>query len=149
MDTAKLTTKSRDAVSAALRETEEEIGLARRHVELIGALPDYFTGTGFRVTPVVGVVHPPLELTLDAFEVAEAFEVPLAHFLDPRNHQVKSHRVALGQYGDADVPVLEGVSASDWVVAAGGHLLREGQIVAPVDGNNRPVMATSTAAKPE
>ena len=77
-------------VHAALRETEEEIGLARRHVELIGALPDYFTGTGFRVTPVVGVVHPPLELTLDAFEVAEAFEVPLAHFLDPRNHQEHS-----------------------------------------------------------
>ncbi|HNB05532.1 MAG TPA: CoA pyrophosphatase, partial [Thauera aminoaromatica] len=44
-------------VHAALRETEGEIGLARRHVELIGALPDYFTGTGFRVTPVVGLVH--------------------------------------------------------------------------------------------
>jgi 8-oxo-dGTP pyrophosphatase MutT (NUDIX family) len=77
-------------VHAALRETEEEIGLARSHVELIGALPDYLTGTGFRVTPVVGLVHPPFDLTLDAFEVAEAFEVPLAHFLDPRNHQEHS-----------------------------------------------------------
>jgi 8-oxo-dGTP pyrophosphatase MutT (NUDIX family) len=74
-------------VTTALRETEEEIGLDRRHVELLGALPDYFTGTGFRVTPVVGLVHPPFRLHLDAFEVAESFEVPLSHFLDPANHQ--------------------------------------------------------------
>lgn len=74
-------------VDTALRETEEEIGLYSRHVELLGALPDYFTGTGFRITPVVGLVHPPFELKLDAFEVAEAFEVPLSHFLDPANHQ--------------------------------------------------------------
>ena len=74
-------------IDTALRETEEEIGLHRRHIELIGTLPDYLTGTGFRVTPVVGVVTPPFELTLDAFEVAEAFEVPLSHFLDPANHE--------------------------------------------------------------
>lgn len=73
-------------VATALRETQEEIGLAADRVELLGALPDYFTGTGFRVTPVVGLVHPPFELVLDTFEVAEAFEVPLAHFLDPANH---------------------------------------------------------------
>lgn len=77
-------------VDTALRETEEEIGLQRSCVELLGALPDYFTGTGFRVTPVVGLVHPPFTLTLDAFEVAEAFEVPLAHFLDPANHEEHS-----------------------------------------------------------
>ena len=75
------------AIDAALRETEEEIGLDRRHVELLGALPDYLTGTGFRITPLVGIVRPPFKLTLDAFEVAEAFEVPLAHFFDPANHQ--------------------------------------------------------------
>ena len=74
-------------VMTALRETEEEIGLDPDRVELLGELPEYFTGTGFRVTPVVGLVHPPFELKLDAFEVAEAFEVPLAHFLDPANHQ--------------------------------------------------------------
>lgn len=78
------------SIETALRETEEEIGLHRRHVELLGALPDYLTGTGFRVTPVVGLVTPPFELTLDAFEVAEAFEVPLSHFLDPANHQEHS-----------------------------------------------------------
>lgn len=78
------------AVETALRETEEEIGLHSSHVELLGALPDYLTGTGFRVTPVVGLVHPPFALKLDAFEVAEAFEVPLSHFLDPGNHEEHS-----------------------------------------------------------
>jgi 8-oxo-dGTP pyrophosphatase MutT (NUDIX family) len=81
------------AVATALRETKEEIGLGADRVELIGALPDYFTGTGFRITPVVGLVHPPFELTLDAFEVAEAFEVPLSHFLDPANHLRHSLKV--------------------------------------------------------
>lgn len=77
----------------ALRETREEIGLDAVQVELLGALPDYLTGTGFRVTPIVGLVRPPFELALDAFEVAEAFEVPLSHFLDPTNHQRHSLQV--------------------------------------------------------
>ena len=74
-------------VHTALRETEEEIGLAREHVEVLGFLPEYRTGTGFRVTPVVALVTPPFELALDPFEVAEAFEVPLAFLLDPANHK--------------------------------------------------------------
>lgn len=73
--------------ATALRETEEEVGLARRHVEIAGFLPDYLTGTGFRVTPVVGWVRPPFVLTHDAFEVADVFEVPLAFLLDADNHQ--------------------------------------------------------------
>jgi 8-oxo-dGTP pyrophosphatase MutT (NUDIX family) len=81
-------------VMTALRETEEEIGLDPDRVELLGELPEYFTGTGFRVTPVVGLVHPPFDLKLDAFEVAEAFEVPLAFLLDPANH--KRHRAEHG-----------------------------------------------------
>lgn len=76
-----------DVVATALRETEEEIGLARRHVEVVGRLTDYLTVTGFRVSPIVGLVHPPFELTLDDFEVAEAFEVPLKFLLDPANHE--------------------------------------------------------------
>lgn len=71
----------------ALRETEEEIGLHRQQVEILGYLPEYRTGTGFRVTPVVALVTPPFELALDPFEVAEAFEVPLSFLLDPANHQ--------------------------------------------------------------
>lgn len=74
-------------IHTALRETEEEIGLAREHVEVLGFLPEYRTGTGFRVTPVVALVTPPFELALDLFEVAEAFEVPLSFLLDPANHK--------------------------------------------------------------
>ena len=73
--------------ATALRETFEEIGLHHSRVEVLGALPEYTTVTGYHVTPLVGLVDPPLELSLDEFEVAEAFEVPLAFFLDPRNHQ--------------------------------------------------------------
>lgn len=79
-----------DAIETALRETEEETGLARRHVEIIGVLPDYFTGTGFRVTPVVGLVQPPFELAADSFEVAEIFEVPLAFLMDGAHHERRS-----------------------------------------------------------
>ncbi len=71
----------------ALRETEEEIGLAAQQVEIIGSIHRYTTVTGYDVTPVVGIVKPPFELRLDTFEVAEAFEVPLAFLLDGRNHQ--------------------------------------------------------------
>jgi 8-oxo-dGTP pyrophosphatase MutT (NUDIX family) len=71
----------------ALREAAEEIGLAAERVEILGRLPDYRTRTGFRVTPVIGLVAPPLELTPDAHEVAEVFEVPLAFLLDPQNRQ--------------------------------------------------------------
>jgi 8-oxo-dGTP pyrophosphatase MutT (NUDIX family) len=75
-----------DAVAAALRETEEEIGLPASHVEVIGRLPIYTTITRFVVTPVVGLVKPPFELALDAFEVAEAFEVPLQFLMTPAHH---------------------------------------------------------------
>lgn len=73
--------------ATALRETYEEIGLPHSHVEVLGLLPEYTTVTGYRVTPVVGLVSSPPILNLDAFEVAEAFEVPLSFFLDPGNHQ--------------------------------------------------------------
>ena len=65
-------------IDTALRETEEEISLRRTHVELLGCLPQYQTGTGFDITPVVGLVTPPFDLQLDPFEVAEVFEVPLS-----------------------------------------------------------------------
>jgi 8-oxo-dGTP pyrophosphatase MutT (NUDIX family) len=74
-----------DAAAAALRETEEEVGLTPSCVSVMGALEDYGTISGYRVTPVVGVVNPPFTLRLDPFEVAEAFEVPFAHILDPGN----------------------------------------------------------------
>jgi 8-oxo-dGTP pyrophosphatase MutT (NUDIX family) len=76
-----------DHIDAALRETEEEIGLDRGHVEVIGRLDTYFTRTGFVVTPIVGLVHPPFELTPDPVEVATIFEVPLSFVLDRSNHE--------------------------------------------------------------
>ena len=71
----------------ALREAGEEIGLPEDRVEILARLPDYHTRTGYRVTPVIGVLTPPLELAPDPREVAEVFEVPLAFLLDPRNRQ--------------------------------------------------------------
>jgi 8-oxo-dGTP pyrophosphatase MutT (NUDIX family) len=82
-----------DRVATALREAAEEIGISPSAVEIIGALPEWDIPTGFRVTPVVGWIEPPIELSLDPFEVAEVFEVPLAFFLDPANHQRLSDEI--------------------------------------------------------
>jgi 8-oxo-dGTP pyrophosphatase MutT (NUDIX family) len=76
-----------DAVATALRETREEIGLAADKIEPIGRLDTYITGTGFEITPVVGLIAVPISLTPDPYEVADIFEVPLDFVLDPRNHQ--------------------------------------------------------------
>jgi 8-oxo-dGTP pyrophosphatase MutT (NUDIX family) len=78
-----------DATAAALRESHEEIGLDPASVEPIGRLDRYVTRTGFAVTPVVGIVHPPIDLALDPREVDDAFEVPLSFFLDPANRQLQ------------------------------------------------------------
>jgi 8-oxo-dGTP pyrophosphatase MutT (NUDIX family) len=76
-----------DRVATALREAAEETGIPVDAVEVIGALPEWDIPTGFRVTPVVGWIEPPVRLAPDPFEVAEVFEVPLAFFLDPDNHE--------------------------------------------------------------
>jgi 8-oxo-dGTP pyrophosphatase MutT (NUDIX family) len=80
-----------DPVAAALREAEEEIGLAPARVEILGGLPVYDTITGFRIHPVVGWIEPPIELRPDPYEVAELFELPLGFALDPRNHERDSY----------------------------------------------------------
>ncbi|MBE0692105.1 MAG: CoA pyrophosphatase [Aquamicrobium sp.] len=71
---------------AALRETEEEIGLAPRFVEVVGRMPDYVTGSGFRIAPILSVVRPGFRLTINPDEVDDAFEVPLSFLMDPANH---------------------------------------------------------------
>lgn len=78
------------AAETALRETEEEIGLARENIEIVGRLDDYITGTGFLVAPIVGLLRPPYPLSPDPSEVEAVFEVPLAFFLDPANHRRES-----------------------------------------------------------
>lgn len=76
--------------ATALRECEEEVGLRPEQVEVLGCLPEYSTSTGFRITPVVGLVTPPLNLRLDDFEVADVFETPLAFLLDAANYRRES-----------------------------------------------------------
>jgi 8-oxo-dGTP pyrophosphatase MutT (NUDIX family) len=76
----------------ALRETEEEIGLARARVEVLGRLPEYEIPSGFRITPIVGWIEPPFELKLDPFEVSSVFEAPLAHFLEHSRYQRREYR---------------------------------------------------------
>ena len=94
----------------ALREAQEEIGLAPERVEVLKRLPEYLTRTGFRVTPVVGVIAPPLELVPDAREVDEVFEVPLDFLLDARNHQRRSREIG-------------GRTAHYWEMEHGGHVI--------------------------
>jgi 8-oxo-dGTP pyrophosphatase MutT (NUDIX family) len=79
-----------DAVSAALREAEEEVGLPIGNVEMIGRLDTYVTRTGFEVTPCVGFVRPPESYRPDPFEVAEVFEAPLRFFRDPASRRLES-----------------------------------------------------------
>ncbi|MFN2644514.1 MAG: CoA pyrophosphatase [Burkholderiales bacterium] len=102
--------------ATALREAEEEIGLAPSRVEVIGRLPEYLTRTGFRVTPVIGLIEPPLELLPDAREVDEVFEVPLAFLMDPQNHQRATRELAgrtVGYY------VIEHEGRTIWGATAG------------------------------
>lgn len=93
-----------DATAAALRETEEEIGLGREFVEVIGRLPDHAVITGYRVTPVVGLVKPGFSLVLDATEVAGTFEAPLRHLLDPSTHARRRRRIAGEEIESIDLP---------------------------------------------
>jgi 8-oxo-dGTP pyrophosphatase MutT (NUDIX family) len=80
-------------VETALREAQEEIGLVRANVEVLGFLDCYQVGSGFRVVPVVGLLTPPFTLDVNAREVADAFEVPLAFLMDGANHQKHSREV--------------------------------------------------------
>lgn len=77
-----------DAIETALRETEEEVGIERGFIDVIGTLDMYQTGTGFDITPVVGIVSDGFSLAVDATEVAQVFEVPLSFILDPGNREI-------------------------------------------------------------
>jgi 8-oxo-dGTP pyrophosphatase MutT (NUDIX family) len=94
----------------ALRETEEEVGLERRCVRLVGHLDTYVTRTGFVVAPIVGIVSPPFTLRPDPHEVAEMFEVPLSFLLDRQNH----HRCSAE---------FEGVSRHFWAMPFDRHFI--------------------------
>lgn len=78
--------------AAALREAEEEIGLAARYVEIIGRMPDYHSGSGYRIAPVLSIVRPGAPLTINPDEVDDAFEVPLSFLMDAANHRLDSRK---------------------------------------------------------
>ncbi|MGJ7542612.1 CoA pyrophosphatase [Variovorax sp. LT1R16] len=87
--------------AAALREAWEEVGLSADYIEVLGSLPTYTTVTSFIVTPVIALVQPGFRLTLSPSEVADAFEVPLSHLMNPANH--RRHEM-----------VGEGLNARQW-----------------------------------
>ena len=112
----------------ALRETEEEIGLSRRHVSLAGYLSDHIVITGYLVTPVVGFVRPGFDLVLDRTEVDDVFEVPLDFILDPVNHVPRERHFGGHTFRAHDIP-YEGRNI--WGATAGMlmtlyRVLREG-----------------------
>jgi 8-oxo-dGTP pyrophosphatase MutT (NUDIX family) len=86
----KIDPEDRSPEAAALREADEEIGLDEAHVDIIGRLPDYVSGSGYRIAPVLSIVRPGFDLTINPYEVDDAFEVPLAFLMDPANHRQQS-----------------------------------------------------------
>lgn len=94
-------------LAAALRETEEEIGLDRRYVRVVGYLESHLIFTGFHVVPVVGFVTPGFTLKPDPTEVADVFEVPLLHVLDAANHGTRSRDVTGGVLHIYNIPYGE------------------------------------------
>jgi 8-oxo-dGTP pyrophosphatase MutT (NUDIX family) len=76
--------------AAALRETNEEIGLDLEDVEIVGRMPDYVTGSGYRIAPVLGIVRSGYLVTINEDEVDDVFEVPLSFLMDPANHRRES-----------------------------------------------------------
>jgi len=96
-----------DAWAAALRETEEEIGLSADKIEFAGFLPDHLVASGFRITPVVGFVNPEHDLRLAAAEVHDAFEVPLAFLFDAANHRSRLRRLGGLEVETTDIPFGE------------------------------------------
>ena len=116
-----------DVASAALREAQEEIGLDPARVRVFGYLPDHVVISGFRVTPVLGIVVPPFSLELNPAEVAGVFEVPVNHVLDSANHQQRMRRVGNEDLLLYDIP-WEGQNI--WGATAGMlltfvHMLKE------------------------
>ena len=87
--------QNENPLQAALREAEEEIGLAAHVIEPLGYLDYYFTGTGFRIAPVVALITPGFEMKINPAEVDDVFEVPLAFLMEPSNHQ----RIQRGEEG--------------------------------------------------
>ena len=126
------------ARAAALREAEEEIGLAPSQVEVLANLPRYRTGTGFVIRPLAGLVAAHAVFRADPFEVAEVFEVPLAFALDPANHRPMEYETRGRRYLLNSIPYM---NYFIWGATAG--ILRDlGRLLAglPVEPQEAPVL---------
>lgn len=99
-----------NAPAAALREAQEEVGLDPEAVDILGGLRTYDTVTGFRVHPVVGWIRPPVDFSIDPFEVDELFEVPFAYVIDPANQRRDSF-------------LRDGVRRHFWAIPYGPHYI--------------------------
>jgi 8-oxo-dGTP pyrophosphatase MutT (NUDIX family) len=106
--------------ATALRETAEETGISAAHIQVVGELPLYQTVTGYHVTPVLSFVQPGFDLLLDAFEVAAAFEVPLAFLMNPANHQRRAFATPIGERQFTAMPYDDaGAQRFIWGATAG------------------------------
>lgn len=81
----------RDEAHTAIREAQEEVGLDPAYVEVLGTMPTYTTGSRFIITPVVALVSPAHKITINPYEVADAFEVPLSFLMNPAHHRRHHH----------------------------------------------------------
>ncbi len=112
----KIDDDDKDAIAAALREAHEEIGLPPHHVEVLGEADTYYTGSGYRISPIIGVIPPDLPLTINPDEVSDWFEVPLAFLLDPANARIET---ALWQGHQRQYYDIQWGSRRIWGVTAG------------------------------
>lgn len=105
-----------DAEATAMREALEEVGLQPHFVEVLGRLPHYTTVSRYVVTPVVGLVSPGFQLTLDPSEVDEAFEVPLAFLMNPAHHRRHLFTHEAGQRQFLSMPWTDPASAREYFI---------------------------------
>lgn len=107
-------------IQTALRETEEEIGLDRSEVQILGRLKDLYTPTGYRITPIVGLLSKPLRFKPNPYEIEEIFQVPLTHLLDRKNMKLQKAEF----FGKAfDIPFFNFRHYTIW--GATGRITRE------------------------
>lgn len=112
-----------DAAHTAMREAQEEVGLDARFIEVVGTLPTYTTGTQFIVTPVVALIAPDHSLTLNAYEVADAFEVPLEFLMNPAHHRHHAVEFGGGRREWLSMPYMDG-STERFIWGATAGMLR-------------------------
>lgn len=106
----KIDPEDQSVTAAAMRECEEETGIGPAHIEVLGPLPMYLSGTGYRVYPVIGLIKQGYQIRPNHDEVAAIFEVPLAFLMDPANHKKASRELMGAQRFFYEIPY------QDWYI---------------------------------